>query len=83
MVMSLWHRKAFHWLLRGFAILSFLGVSTHALSADVDYFEAVGLEKIEGKVPAPVFSLPDLQGNSVSLENLRGKGVMLYFWATW
>ena len=82
MTLSRWHRKTFYWLLGGFVTLS-LGVSPYAQSADVDYFEAVGLEKIEGKVPAPPFSLPDLQGNRVSLDNLRGKGVMLYFWATW
>ncbi len=82
MVMSLWHRKIFYWLFQGLLTLS-LGLSTPALSAEIDYFEAVGLEKIEGKVPAPPFSLPDLQGQAVSLENLRGKGVMLYFWASW
>jgi len=32
---------------------------------------------------APKFELPDLQGNMVSLEELRGKVVMLDFWATW
>ncbi len=82
MVMSLLHRKIFHRLFQGVLILS-LGMSTPALSAEVDYLAAVGLEKIEGKVPAPSFSLPDLQGKAVSLENLRGKGLMLYFWATW
>lgn len=82
MALSLWPRKAFYWLLGAFIILS-LGVSPPARPADVDYFEAVGLEKIEGKVAAPSFSLPDLQGNRVSLDNLQGKGVMLYFWTTW
>lgn len=32
---------------------------------------------------APVFSLPDLDGRSVSLADYRGKTVVLNFWATW
>lgn len=33
--------------------------------------------------PAPAFQLKDLEGNTVSLEDLKGKIVMLDFWATW
>jgi peroxiredoxin len=32
---------------------------------------------------APAFSLPDLNGTPVSLSSLRGKGVIVDFWATW
>ena len=32
---------------------------------------------------APGFVLQDLEGNEVNLEALRGKPVMLNFWATW
>jgi thiol-disulfide isomerase/thioredoxin len=32
---------------------------------------------------APGFMLPDLNGDMVSLEQLRGKPVVLNFWATW
>jgi len=33
--------------------------------------------------PAPAFELRDLAGNDVTLENLRGRVVLLDFWATW
>ncbi|MDE0313648.1 MAG: redoxin domain-containing protein [Candidatus Poribacteria bacterium] len=33
--------------------------------------------------PAPDFSLIDIDGNSISLKDYRGKVVLLYFWATW
>jgi peroxiredoxin/transcriptional regulator with XRE-family HTH domain len=33
--------------------------------------------------PAPDFSLADLKGNTVSLASLKGKVVVIDFWATW
>ena len=33
--------------------------------------------------PAPDFTLPNLDGQSLSLAGLRGKPVLLNFWATW
>jgi len=33
--------------------------------------------------PAPDFTLQDLDGNSVSLDDFKGKVVILDFWATW
>ncbi len=33
--------------------------------------------------PAPDFTLADLDGNQVSLSDLRGKTVFINFWATW
>ncbi len=33
--------------------------------------------------PAPVFSLQTLDGKTVSLESLRGKPVLINFWASW
>ena len=33
--------------------------------------------------PAPAFELPDINGGKVSLASLKGKVVVLDFWATW
>ncbi len=40
---------------------------------------------LEGRLdePAPDFTLRDLDGNAVHLEDLKGKVVLLDFWATW
>ncbi len=37
---------------------------------------------VEGAM-APDFNLPDVQGNMVSLQSLRGKWVVIDFWGTW
>lgn len=41
-----------------------------------------GTEGKEGS-EAPNFTVTDAQGNPVTLEQLRGKPVVLHFWATW
>jgi thiol-disulfide isomerase/thioredoxin len=38
---------------------------------------------LTAKVPAPNFSLEDRDGRRVSLSDLRGRPVLLDFWATW
>jgi peroxiredoxin len=52
--------------------------------AKIERFKAPG----SGPAPrvgaeAPDFTLKDLQGNEVKLSSLRGKPVMINFWATW
>jgi len=40
-------------------------------------------EGLEIGSPAPAFKLPDLNGREVSLDQYKGKLVLLDFWATW
>ncbi len=71
-----------------------LFIANNTLETAYDKYVA-GLEKeakakkrkeIEGQIldeSAPSFSLRNLKGETVSLENLRGKVLVLDFWATW
>jgi cytochrome oxidase Cu insertion factor (SCO1/SenC/PrrC family) len=44
---------------------------------------ALDAQAYESPKPAPAFALPDPDGKVTRLEDLRGKVVLLFFWATW
>ena len=46
-------------------------------------FAAAGVQPYESPKPAPAFALPDLDGRTIRLADLKGKLVLLFFWATW
>ena len=46
-------------------------------------FASVGASPYDPPKPAPALALPDLQGKTVRLADLRGKVVLVFFWATW
>jgi cytochrome oxidase Cu insertion factor (SCO1/SenC/PrrC family) len=64
-----------------FAAALALAVATSAGAAPD--FAALGLSAYEPPKPAPAFTLPDLEGRQRTLEQHRGKVLLLFFWATW
>jgi cytochrome oxidase Cu insertion factor (SCO1/SenC/PrrC family) len=46
-------------------------------------FGALKVQRYDPPKPAPAFELPDLDGRVHRLGDLRGKVVLLFFWATW
>ena len=54
-----------------------------SLDAVEDPMSAAGVLRFKERRSAPEFALEDMQGKRVKLEDLRGKLVLLDFWATW
>jgi cytochrome oxidase Cu insertion factor (SCO1/SenC/PrrC family) len=46
-------------------------------------FTSMQVEPYDPPKPAPTLALPDLQGKTVRLADLKGKVVLVFFWATW
>jgi cytochrome oxidase Cu insertion factor (SCO1/SenC/PrrC family) len=63
------------------ALLLAIGLAGPAAAAPD--FAALGFQPYDAPRPAPGFTLPDLDGRPRSLAELRGKVVLLFFWATW
>ncbi|MCK5539013.1 MAG: AhpC/TSA family protein [Bacteroidales bacterium] len=41
------------------------------------------LKRVAVSQPAPLFEIPDTEGNMVSLEDFKGKYILIDFWASW
>ena len=53
------------------------------LWGEEDPLAKFGVNKLDEKIDAPEFTLPDLEGRKRSLSDFQGKFIMLNFWATW
>jgi hypothetical protein len=49
----------------------------------VPLLDALQLAKPTSRLEAPAFDLATVNGRSVRLADLRGRAVLLYFWASW
>ncbi len=63
--------------------VSLVASSAAAAASDAALWDAVGVRPATKTVPATPFSLHDDAGHAVSLDQFRGRVVMLYFWGTW
>jgi cytochrome oxidase Cu insertion factor (SCO1/SenC/PrrC family) len=59
------------------------GVAAGASGAAAPDFAALRVQPYDPPKPAPEFALPDLDCKTVRLAELRGKVVLLFFWATY
>ena len=67
-------------------VITFLAIlllwKTPIVSAQIQFSEA-GVEKFRVPVEAPDFTLQEVGGGKVSLKELRGKIILLNFFASW
>lgn len=76
---NLWRRLRSHYWLS----LVFDAVLIISIFLAIGLWQARDLLPQDSDQPAPSFSLPDRQGNIISLDDYRGKRVVVYFFAPW
>jgi cytochrome oxidase Cu insertion factor (SCO1/SenC/PrrC family) len=66
-----------------FGLFLILLAGDFPLWGEEDHLAKFGVNKLDEKIDAPEFTLPDLNGKKRSLSDFQGKFIMLNFWATW
>jgi len=64
-------------------VAGLLAVVDGVAEAGDPLFQAMRVAHVNGDVEAPAFELPTTDGQSIALAGLRGRLVLLNFWATW
>ncbi len=54
-----------------------------AAAGSPEPFTALGLVRLEGRIRAPEFTLPDLDGRPVGVAATPDAPTLLMFWSTW
>ncbi|MFC1748383.1 peroxiredoxin family protein [Pseudomonadota bacterium] len=54
-----------------------------AASVFADPYAAMKITRLVEPIPAPAFTISNLNGDETSLDDYKGKLVLLNFWATW
>jgi len=67
----------------GCAVIVCLWLVASVHGADSELFEAAQLERLPRAIPMPEVSLPDLEGQKMSLRSFKGQVVLMNFWTTW
>ena len=79
-------RQAAHIVLTALLTVASVALGSSAFAsteAQAPDFNSMQVQTYDPPKPAPALSLPDLQGKTVHLSDLKGKVVLVFFWATW
>ena len=71
-------------MIKGLAIIGMaLALLTVGSAGAAPDFASLQVQPYQPPKPAPAFALPGLDGKVTRLADLRGKVVLVFFWATW
>lgn len=76
------HRQCWRLVIACVIVWSVLITRTE-VSADANMMAKLGMLPIEEDVIAPDFTVKTVSGDTIQLSSMKGKVVLLNFWATW